>query len=68
AVAMIMVTIAVAAGLPPWLPCAVGALSFALLAWCCRGRWTPAGRFGPANAITMARLAGMFALPFRRLS
>lgn len=64
AFAMIMVAIAVAAGQPPWLPCAAGALSFALLAWYCRGRWTPAGRFGPANAITMARLAGMFALPF----
>src|SRR5690606_34276244 len=29
-----------------------------------RGRWTPDGRFGPANMVTLARLAGMFALPF----
>src|SRR5690606_31188744 len=29
-----------------------------------RGRWTPQGRFGPANVVTLARLAGMFALPF----
>ncbi|MFA7504316.1 MAG: CDP-alcohol phosphatidyltransferase family protein [Burkholderiaceae bacterium] len=64
AVTMIMVAMVVAAGLPPWLACVAGALSFAVLVWCCRGRWTPGGRFGPANAITMARLYGMFALPF----
>ena len=61
---MIVVATAVAAGLPPWLPGAVAALSLAVLIRACRGRWTPAGRFGPANAITMARLYGMFALPF----
>src|SRR5690606_26653265 len=63
-VAMIVVATAVAAGLPPGLPGAVAALSLAVLIRACRGRWTPAGRFGPANAITMARLYGMFALPF----
>lgn len=64
AVAMLLVGLGVASGLPPALLCAVGALSFALLAWRCRGRWTPAGRFGPANAVTMARLCAMFVLPF----
>ncbi len=64
AVAMIAVALAVAAGRPAWLLCACGALAFALLAWRCRRRWTPAGRFGPANAVTMARLSGMFVLPF----
>src|SRR5690606_31835775 len=63
-VAMIVVATAVAAGLPPWLACAVAALSLAALIRRCRGRWTPTGRFGPANAITLARLYGMFALPF----
>lgn len=63
-VAMIAVAIAVASGLPAWLPCAVAALSFAVLIRRCRGRWTPTGRFGPANVVTMARLYGMFALPF----
>lgn len=64
AVAMIVVAMTVATGRPAWLLCAYGALAFALLTWRCRRRWTPGGRFGPANAVTMARLSGMFVLPF----
>jgi phosphatidylglycerophosphate synthase len=29
----------------------------------CRGRWTPESRFGAANAVTAARIAGILALP-----
>ncbi len=61
---MIAVALAAAAGLPLWLLSLSGALSFALLSYRCRQRWTPAGRFGPANAVTLARLCGVFALPF----
>lgn len=63
-VAMIAVATAVMAGMPPWLACLVAALSFVLLLVDCRGRWTPGGRFGPANVVTIARLGGMFALAF----
>ena len=34
----------------------VAAVSFAALAFQCRGRWTPAGRFGAANGLTAMRL------------
>ncbi len=34
----------------------VAAVSFATLAFQCRGRWTPASRFGAANGLTAARL------------
>ena len=63
ATAMAAVVIAVAAGSPLWLVPACGILSFALLIHRCRDRWTPAGRFGPANFVTLARLSGVFALP-----
>lgn len=56
-------TLAVAAGLPVWLLSAAGLLSFGLLVYHCRHRWTPSGRFGPANALTFLRLAGILVLP-----
>jgi phosphatidylglycerophosphate synthase len=51
-------------GLPLWLVSAFGALSFLQLSRRCRGRWTPSGRFGYANAVTSVRLWGVFVLPF----
>jgi phosphatidylglycerophosphate synthase len=65
AATMITVAALVAiAGPPIWLLSAIGALSFLHLSYRCRNRWTPGGRFGPANAVTLARLCGVFALPF----
>ncbi len=61
---MTAVALAAAAGLPLWLLSLSGVLSFSLLSYRCRQRWTPAGRFGPANAVTLARLCGVFVLPF----
>lgn len=63
AAATVAVAFAVAAGWPLWLASACGAMSFALLIRRCRGLWTPVGRFGPANALTLARLVGVLALP-----
>ncbi len=49
-------------GLPiVWFPVAA-AISFAALIWRFRARWTPSGRFGPANATTLFRLTGVFLL------
>lgn len=64
AAVMTAVALAAAAGLPLWLLPLSGVLSFSLLSYRCRERWTPAGRFGPANAVTLTRLCGVFALPF----
>ena len=64
AVVLTVVTLATAAGLPLTLLSWCGALSFSLLVYRCRGRWTPAGRFGPANAVSLLRLSGMFVLPW----
>ena len=64
AAAMTAITLATAAGLPIWLLSVGGLLSFSLLLYRCRRRWTPAGRFGPANAVTLLRLSGVFALPW----
>jgi phosphatidylglycerophosphate synthase len=64
AVALSVVTLATAAGLPLWLLSWCGALSFALLLFLCRRRWTPSGRFGPANAVSLLRLCGVFVLPW----
>jgi phosphatidylglycerophosphate synthase len=64
AAAMAVVTLAIAAGLPAWLLSVGGVCSFSVLVHRCRGRWTPAGRFGPANALTLARVCGVFALPW----
>lgn len=58
------IALAAAAGLPLWLLSLSGVFSFSLLSYRCRQRWTPAGRFGPANAVTLARLCGVFVLPF----
>ena len=62
--AMTAVTLATAAGLPLWLLSGGGLLSFSLLLYRCRRRWTPAGRFGLANAVSLLRLSGMFLLPW----
>ena len=64
AAAMAVVTVAIAAGLPTWLLSVCGVFSFFVLAHRCRGRWTAGGRFGPANALTLARVCGVFALPW----
>jgi phosphatidylglycerophosphate synthase len=64
AAAMAAVTLATAAGLPLWLLSGCGLLSFSVLLYRCRRRWTPAGRFGPANAVSLLRLFGVFALPW----
>jgi phosphatidylglycerophosphate synthase len=64
AIGLVPAAAAASLGAPAWLPCAVAAASFAVLLARFRGRWTPAGRLGPANMVTLARLAGMFALPF----
>ena len=64
AAAMAVVTLAVAAGLPTWLLSMCGVCSFSVLVHRCRGRWTAGGRFGPANALTLARVCGVFALPW----
>jgi len=64
AAAMAAVTLATAAGLPLWLLSWCGLLSFSLLLYRCRRRWTPAGRFGPGNAVSLVRLSGMFVLPW----
>src|SRR3990172_11162467 len=64
AAAMAAVTLGTAAGLPLWLLSGCGLLSFSLLLYRCRRRWTPAGRFGLANGVSLLRLAGMFVLPW----
>jgi len=64
AAAMAAVTLATAAGLPLWLLPSCGLLSFSLLVYRCRRRWTPTGWFGPANAVSLLRLSGMFVLPW----
>lgn len=64
AAAMATVTLATAAGLPLWLLSGCGLLSFSVLLYRCRRRWTPGGRFGPANAVSLLRLFGVFALPW----
>ena len=60
---MTAATLATAAGLPLWLLSLCGLLSFSLLLHRCRRRWTPAGRFGLANVVSLLRLSGMFVLP-----
>jgi phosphatidylglycerophosphate synthase len=64
ATAMAAVTLATTAGLPLWLLSLCGLLSFSLLLYRCRRRWTPAGRFGLANTVSVLRLSGMFVLPW----
>ena len=61
---LLSVAAAVAAGAPLLLLSACAAISFAALLYRSRGRWTPAGGFGAANAVTFARLAGILALPW----
>jgi len=55
---------AVALGMPFAILSASAGLSFAALLYRCRGRWTPRGRFGRANALTFARIGGILALPW----
>lgn len=65
AAAMAAATLATVAGLPLWLLSFCGLLSFSLLLYRCRRRWTPGGgRFGPANAVSLLRLSGVFVLPW----
>ena len=64
AAAIAAVTLATAAGLPLWLLPSCGLLSFSLLVYRCRRRWTPTGRFGLANTVSLLRLCGMFVLPW----
>lgn len=64
ALVLLLVTIAIVAGTPPWLLSVSAPISFALLAYRCRGRWTPVGRFGAANTVTFARLCGIAGLPW----
>jgi phosphatidylglycerophosphate synthase len=64
AAAMAAVTLTTAAGLPLWLLSLCGLLSFSLLLYRCRRRWTPGGRFGLANAVSLLRLSGMLVLPW----
>ncbi|GAB6067722.1 hypothetical protein JCM13664_10400 [Methylothermus subterraneus] len=45
----------------PLLAAGAGA-SFLVLVWQQRGRWTPSGRFGAANWVTLLRLAGVLGL------
>ncbi|MGH8664471.1 MAG: CDP-alcohol phosphatidyltransferase family protein [Burkholderiales bacterium] len=52
-----------AMGFPVWILSAAAAVSFGILLYRCRRRWTPDGHFGPANAVTFARIAGILALP-----
>lgn len=64
AAAMVAFTLAAATGLPPWLLSLSGFMSFSLLVYRCRGRWTTGGRFGLANAVSALRLCGIFVLPW----
>ena len=64
AFAMAAVTLATAAGSPLWLLSWCGMLSFSLLLYRCRRRWTPGGRFGLANVVSLLRLSGVFVLPW----
>jgi phosphatidylglycerophosphate synthase len=64
AAAMIAVTLATVAGSPAWLLSLCGFTSISLLVYRCRRRWTPGGRFGLANAVTLLRLCGMLVLPW----
>jgi phosphatidylglycerophosphate synthase len=50
-------------GYPLWVLSLAGGISFAILLYHCRGRWTPGEHFGAANAVTFARIAGILALP-----
>ncbi len=63
AAVMLAMTLLVVAGvLPLPLLAAIGGASFLLLVWQQRGLWTPCGRFGLANWVTLLRLAGILGL------
>jgi len=49
AAAMTAITLAAVAGLPLGLLSLCGFMSFSVLLYRCRQRWTPSGRFGPAT-------------------
>jgi phosphatidylglycerophosphate synthase len=63
ALALLIATMAVAAGASIWLVILVALGSFGALIARCRGAWSPSGRFGAANALTAARILGAAALP-----
>jgi phosphatidylglycerophosphate synthase len=48
---------------PLWTLVPLAGGSFAALIWSCRHHWSALDRFGPANAVTAARLLGILALP-----
>jgi phosphatidylglycerophosphate synthase len=64
AAAMVAAAWATATGSPMWLLSACGLVSFSLLVYGGRHRWTPSGRFGAANVVTLLRLCGVLALPW----
>jgi phosphatidylglycerophosphate synthase len=63
AVAIGLAGAAAAMGFPVWMLSAAAAVSFGALLYRCRGRWTPGGHLGPANAVTFARIVGILLLP-----
>lgn len=62
--AMVVVTVAIVAGLPLWLLSCCALASFLLLVVRFRNCWTPVGQFGLANQVTLFRLVGIVALPW----
>jgi phosphatidylglycerophosphate synthase len=63
AMVMLAGTVLVLTVSPLWALMLLAGVSFAALVWACRTHWSPAGRFGAANALTAARLLGALALP-----
>jgi len=64
AAAMVVAAWAAATGSPMGWLSFCGLVSFSVLVYCGRRRWTPSGRFGPANGVTLLRLCGVLALPW----
>jgi phosphatidylglycerophosphate synthase len=64
ALAMLAAAACVLLAAPLWLLVIAAAGSFAHLVWRCRPQWSPQGRFGAANALTLGRLSGALALPW----
>ncbi|MGR9107411.1 MAG: CDP-alcohol phosphatidyltransferase family protein [Gammaproteobacteria bacterium] len=62
ALAIVSMLLGVVSGIPAVWFAMVAALSFSALIWKFRMKWTPFGRFGPANAITLFRLLGILLL------
>jgi phosphatidylglycerophosphate synthase len=60
---MLVATGLVWGGASLWLVVGTALVTFAALVWSCRAGWRERGRFGAANALTSARIAGTLALP-----